>query len=290
VRPLPYSASGDIRATLLRMLAYMGGLGLLATLAASFLRTEDVVAAVNPAPRPEWIAIDRPHPAFELQMPEWASATTDYAILRRASGDSRDGGRKDVLRFGDPAASGFYAMIEIDRPGSAGERFLDAPSEIAARILAYPVTDDVKAAGSLDSKFGRVPLVDFAITAGGDGHFDDSHASDSPAHARRCLGFARPFDSPLMQISGWYCSPGDELVDRAMLACALDRLTMLSSGNDADLAALFAHAEVKRNFCGQRSPILAATPEGTLPDPQARNTKLGISFRTLKLRGRLSMR
>jgi hypothetical protein len=76
------------------------------------------------------------------------------------------------------------------------------------------------------------------------------------------------------------------VVDRATLSCALDRLTMLSAGGDADLAALFAHAEVKRTFCGQRSPILAATPEHAVKVPLPRNTKSGA----VKLRGRLSMR
>jgi hypothetical protein len=285
VQPVPYSAPGDIRATIVRILAYMGGLGLLAILAAGFFRTETVVAAVNSGPRPEWIGIDRPHPAFELQMPEWASSNTNYAIQRRAA----DGGRKDLLSWGDPSASGPYVMVEIYRPGSPSERFIDAPSEIAARIVSFPVTDDVKAAGKLDTKFGAMPLVDFAIATQGYGtqdHGTQDHG-DGGAKPRRCLGFARSFDAPPIQISGWYCSPGDEVVDRATLSCAIDRLTMLSAGGDADLAALFARAEMKRTFCGQRSPILAATPEHALPAPPPRNIR---SDRGIKLRGRLSMR
>lgn len=281
MQPVPYSVPGDIRATIVRILAYMGGLAVLATLAASFFRDEVVVAAVNPAPPPEWLSIDRPRPAFELQMPEWASSNADYAILRRAS----DGGRKDVLSWGDPAASGPYVFLEIYRPGSAGEHFVDAPSEVAARITAFTVTDDVKPAGQLDTKFGTVPLVDFAIAADFGSGIDNR--GNGQTQSRRCLGFARPFDSPLMQISGWYCSPGEEVVDRSVVSCALDRLTMLSAGGDPDLDALFARAEIKRTFCGQRSPILAATPERALPTPQPRKMK---SARSLKLRGRISMR
>jgi hypothetical protein len=62
-----------------------------------------------------------------------------------------------------------------------------------------------------------------------------------------------------MQIAGWYCSAGREVVDRAMVACLLDRLTLVNG--DAKLHEMFARAEVKRTFCGQRNPILAATPE-----------------------------
>ena len=290
VRPVSYSLPGslqqDIYATVVRILAYMGGLGLLAILAVSFFRTETVVAAVESAPHTDWINIDRPHPAFEVQMPEWGSTNVNYYILRRP----RDGGRKDVLTFGDPAANGPYVAFEIYRPGSAGERFMDAPSEIAARIVAFTVTDDVKAAGQLDTKFGTMSLVDFAIASGSPlGRRAENLARDQvTGHSppRRCLGFVRPFDAPLMQVSGWYCSPREEVVDRAVLACAIDRLTMLYAGGDPALAMLFANAEVKRTFCGQRSPILAATPEHAVQPPLPRNATFGA----LKLRGRLSLR
>jgi hypothetical protein len=259
-----------------RIIAYMGGLALLATLGASLVRDQAVVAAVGASPAREWITVERPHPAFELQMPEWASNNADYAIQRRIT----DGGRKDVLSWGGPIAGGPYVMVEIYRPGSAGEHFIDPASEIAARIVPFSVTDDVKAAGLFESKFGPVPLVDFGIAAGG-------HSATSHGQARRCLGFVRPFEAPLMQISGWYCSPGEEVVDRSLVACALDRLTMLSAGGDPDLASLFASAEVKRSFCGQRSPILAATPEHASLSQQLRG---GGSARGLKLRGRLATR
>ena len=290
VRPVSYSLPGslqqDIYATVVRILAYMGGLGLLAILAVSFFRTETVVAAVESAPHTDWINIDRPHPAFEVQMPEWGSTNVNYYILRRP----RDGGRKDVLTFGDPAANGPYVAFEIYRPGSAGERFMDAPSEIAARIAAFTVTDDVKAAGQLDTKFGTMSLVDFAIAAGGPSGRQAEYFAKGHVPSRRCLGFVRPFEAPFMQLSGWDCSPGEEVVDRTVLACALDRLTMLSAGGDAALAVLFAGAEVKRTFCGQRSPILAATPEHVEPAPLSRTAKAVIKFSVLKLRGSLPIR
>jgi hypothetical protein len=259
VQRASHSLPGDIRATVVRLFAYMGGLAILAILAASFFRAPEGVGAVQAAPQPEWVNVERPHPAFELIMPELAAQSPGYAILRRTA----DGARKDVLSWGDAAGSGPYVMVEIYRPGLAGERFIDAPSEIAARILPFSITDDVKPAGTIDSKFGAAHLVDFAVAA---------------QKTRRCLGFARPFDQPAMQIAGWYCSAGDEVVDRATLACVLDRLTVLSAGGDGDLAGLFARAELKRTFCGQRNPILAATPE--------RDVAIAIP-RSVKLRGRL---
>ncbi|MGC1280634.1 MAG: hypothetical protein WA893_20825, partial [Xanthobacteraceae bacterium] len=58
------------------------------------------------------------------------------------------------------------------------------------------------------------------------------------------------------------------------LACALDRLTILSSGSDPKVGALFARAELKRTFCGERNPILAATPERNVPVPIPRSVRV----------------
>jgi hypothetical protein len=241
VQPASYSVPSDIGATFARLLAYIGGLAILAAMAASFFQEPRGVAAIQPVPLPAWTAVERPYPAFELVMPELNGSAFNYAILRRHG----DGARKDVLTWGDAADTRPYAMVEVFRSDPQSERFLDAASEIAARIIDYTVTDDVKPAGEIDSKFGSVPLVDFAIAPQG--------------NVRRCLGFARAFDDPAMQITGWYCSAGQEVVDRATLGCMLDRLTMVNG--DSQLGAFFARAEIKRTFCGQRSPILAATPE-----------------------------
>jgi hypothetical protein len=244
---------GDIRATIVRLFAYMGALAILAIAAASLFRPPAGVAAMPVKPLPEWVNVERPHPAFDMQMPELAAEDFNYAILRR----NADGARKDVLTWGGPAAGGPYVMVEIYRPSAASEGFIDAPSEIAARIVGFDVTDDVKPAGALDSKFGPVQLVDFAIAMPG------THNG----RQRRCLGFARPFRDPSMQIAGWYCSADDAAVNRATLGCALDRLTMLFSGGDPKVAGLFAHAELKRTFCGEHNPILAATPERNVAVP-----------------------
>jgi hypothetical protein len=233
-----------MQGTIVRLLAYMGGLVVLSIAAAGFFRVPELVAAApQPAPRPQWIEVERPHPAFDLILPDDGGSPTYYAILRREADDAR----KDILTWGEAKGAGIYANVEIYRPGGAGEHFIDAASEIAARIVSLPITDDVKPAGVLDSKFGQAALVDFAIAG--------------QAGQRRCLGFTRAFNDPSLQIAGWYCTTSDEAVSRAKLACAIDRLTVLSAGGDGKVAELFARAEVKRTFCGQRNPILAATPE-----------------------------
>ena len=257
------SLAQDIRDTLVRVLAYLGGLAMLATAAASLFQTHAVIAAIDPSPaRAKWIELERPRPAFAGFIAELGGGAPHYAIRRREA----DSARKDVLSWGEPAGSGPYAAIEIYRGGAAAERFIDAASEVAARLVDFNVTDDVNPAGTIDSKFGPMPLVDFAIAAGD--------------KERRCLGFARAFDATPMQIVGWYCSAGDEVVNRSALACALDRLSIVSAGGDSKVAELFADAELKRTFCGQRNPILAATPER-----RQRRTASGAA----KLRGRIRL-
>ena len=233
---------GDIRATIVRILAYMGALAILAIAAASLFRAPAGSAAVHPAPLPEWISIDRPRPAFDMQMPELAPDGFNYAILRR----NTDSARKDVLSWGEPAGGGPYVMVEIYRPGAASERFIDAPSEIAARIVGFTITDDVKPAGAIDSKFGAVPLVDFAIAVPG------THNGLQ----RRCLGFARPFDDPPMQIAGWYCSAGERA----------------RRPRGAGLRARPAHRPVRRRRHQSRRPVRARRAQANLlrraqPDP-----------------------
>jgi hypothetical protein len=268
-RPLR-SLPQDIAATFVRILAYMGILAVLAIAGLSFFGTSDETKAVlAAAPRPEWITVERPHPAFELSWPELTGVPFDYAIMRRPG----DGARKDTMTWGDAGAEDPFAVVEIFRAGSGGANFIDAPSELAAGITGFFVTDDVKRAGEIDTKFGPFPMVDFAIALNGNEH--------------RCLGFARTFASPPMQIAGWYCSAHTEVVERSVLGCALDRLMILTAGGDRALDWMFAKAELKRTFCGARSPLLAATPEheGSFIAAPA-----GSKLSSVKLRGRLSER
>jgi hypothetical protein len=266
VQPASYSVPGDIRATFARIVAYMGGLAVLAVAAAGFFQNERVpfITAAS-TPIPAWTAAEKPYPAFELVMPELNSSAFNYTILRRGT----DNARKDVMTWGAPGLRQPYANVEIFRPGSRAETFLDASSEIAARLIDDKVADDVKPAGEIESKFGAMSLVDFAIAPNG--------------HLERCLGFVRAFDNPVMQIAGWYCSAGAEVVDRATVACMVDRLTMVNA--DTQTATFFARAEVKRTFCGQRSPLFAATPEREEHVAPEKVSKLKSA-----LRGRLSPR
>ena len=125
------------------------------------------------------------------------------------------------------------AELEIYRPGAEFDQSGPAIAEIAQRMDPEGGRE-LEAAGIIDSKFGAVTLLRHA--GGGD-------------DARACLGFIKRLDEPNLQISGWSCQ-GDTLpARRAAIGCILDRLILLTAGNDPNLAELFAHAELRRGSC-----------------------------------------
>jgi len=225
------------RGLFVRTLAYVCGIAILSVVAAELFKSAPVVAAVEPETRADWITVGRPFPAFHLNLPDMHEEQ-HYAIRRHSDG----GGRKDILSWGEPGQSPRHFMVEIYRPGGELDGFGAPAAEIEARAANLATGIRMRESLPLDTKFGPVDTVDFNIGDGG-----------------HCVGFVRDFDEPRLQISGLSCNSA-ALVDRAALACAIDRLTLLSAGSDPDIAKLFAQAELKRNFCGQRDPILYATP------------------------------
>lgn len=260
MHPELISPRDEARAIAVRLLAYIGGIACLAVLAAELLQTKPEVLAAPPAPRPDWVEVERPHPAFMLSLPEIGEEAR-YAIRRH----ERGGGRKDIMTFGEPGRSARFLSVEIYRPGTELDRFDHAAAEIASRAAAFDPEPEVRSALPIDTKFGPVSTVDIPI-----GGFREGH----------CVGFARTFTQPRLQISGLFCNT-ETIVDRSMVACLLDRLSLLSAGSDPNIAGVFAKAEINRQFCRQRDPLLYATTRRNEPSP---------TMAALKLRGSLRAR
>jgi hypothetical protein len=242
-RPHKDSVRGMLRseasATLLRLLAYAGTVGVLGFTAAAFVRAAQVGVQAAPSPVIEWRQVAKPFAAFSLPLPELAESGYDYAMRRHASG----GGRQDVLTWGALKGATPHLMVEIYRPLAEHSGFGSAEEEIAARLTGIDA-GAVTSAGSMETKFGAMSLVEFSLSA----------------PPRQCLGFVHAYADPQLQILGWHCTSGATAVERNLLACALDRLTLLAAGSEPKLRALFAHAELRRKFCGQRSHLLTPTP------------------------------
>jgi hypothetical protein len=223
-----------------RLLAYVGALGALALTAAHFVRSAPVLVEAAPAPVVEWVQVAKPFPAFSLPMSELAESGYDYALRRHASG----GGRQDILTWGQLTGAAPHLMVEIYRPVAELAGFDSAEREIATRLLGTKV-GALKPAGEMETKFGTMSLVEFSF--------------DKPV--RQCLGFVHAYKDPRLQILGWHCTGGSAPVEHDLTACALDRLTLLAAGSEPKVRELFARAELRRNFCGQRSHLLVPTPK-----------------------------
>jgi hypothetical protein len=219
--------ANELRASLARVVLYCAALAAFALIVVEIAgHRGSAVTSTNP----DWIEVIRPLPAFALTIPEFEGAPR-YSIWRHVSGI----GRKDVLSFGEEG--GASATIEIFR-GDVEED--DITASISELRLSAP-----RMPNSVDTKFGAMRL-ETVIENG-----------------RNCLRVSRKFEELRLEISGTFCNAGMELVDHGMVACALDRLSLVSAGSELKLAALFARAELRRTFCGQKNVFLAATPKRT---------------------------
>jgi hypothetical protein len=206
-------------------------LGVLGGFVAFLLRLEplaqDMALAAVP-PKPQWVAADRSPPAFATSVPDIPDPHPGYTVLR----DSHGGGRRDVMTF---AGKGRSATIEVYRPGDEMPAFGSFDRDLAMRIGAIGTAEAILKAPPITTRFGQVELYDFTLTT---------------EHGQRgCLGFVHSETEPRLQIIGWACQAGPDMVMRPTVVCAIDRLTLLSAGHDAAVAKFFARAEVKGTYC-----------------------------------------
>jgi len=229
IHPQLTSFADEVCATLARLFAYVGVVSLFGILGIHAWDQRRINLAADASPPPGWSVANRSHPAFSLSPPDAADKTEKpdtYLILRHPSG-----GRKDILRWSGTGEKP-TAELEIYRPGSEYGPASAAQAELTAQ-MAGPGTA-LEAAGVIESKFGSVALFRPAGEREGAGS---------------CLGFLKRLDHPAWQISGRSCQ-GDSLpARRAAIGCVLNRLVLLTSGNDPKLAEAFAHAELKRGRC-----------------------------------------
>lgn len=256
VASAPFVLPAEWRAALVRLFAYLGAIGALSLIAAEFVKEPARLAVPAPTPRPDWTEVDKPWPAFELAA--HGAEEPHYAIRRHARG----GGRKDILSFGELGLTQSYFSVEIYRPGQERGAFERAADAVHALASEHGRVVGLRSTMPIASKFGVFRAFEFAI-----GPFGGYH----------CVGFQRAADNPRVQIAGLSCNM-KLIVDRGAISCALDRLSLLSAGSDPDIAKLFAQAELKRSFCGQRDPLMYATPKRPGSDLSS----------TLKLRGRIA--
>ena len=240
MHPALYSWREQLPATIVRMLAYVGGLVLVSIAAAQVFQSRPATDPAKAAAPAQWIDIKHPFPAFALSIPDAAGVPARYAVRYNRNGV----GRQDILSLGDADSVDPYLHVEIYRPGNEIGRFPE-PSEVIADEARALGPVHLQRGEPLESKFGPLSILTFETSRG---------------VSRRCLAFVRSYDDPRLQLSGWFCR-GGQAVEPSTLSCALDRLALLSAGNDPKVGMLFAKAELNRSYCGERDPLIAATPK-----------------------------
>jgi hypothetical protein len=226
IHPALTSFADECCGTLARLLAYVGVLALLAIAGIQLWDELPAVLASEPSAKVGWSVAVRYYPAFAVSQFDLPEKTEAYQILRHPQG-----GRNDAFRW---TAQGEkpVAELEIHRPGGEFSRS-GAFAEIATPMEPAGGRE-LEAAGVIDTKFGTVRLL--------------RHPGDAEG-ARSCLGFIKRLDEPNLQISGWSCQGGTLPDRRAAIGCILNRLILLTAGNEPKLAELFARAELKRGSC-----------------------------------------
>jgi flagellar motor switch/type III secretory pathway protein FliN len=139
------------------------------------------------------------------------------------------------LRWAASANEPPTAEIEIYRLGSELDAFAAADVDVAARMagqrLAGDMAGNIEPAGVVDTKFGPVTLLRLRGVAA--------------AGRQACLGFVKTFTTPNLRISGWACQADTLAAQRAFLGCTLNRLTLLSAGNDPRMAEAITEVPVE---------------------------------------------
>jgi len=217
----------EVVGTLARLFAYVGVLALFAILAVAALGQLPSLRDDDPADKPGWSVAGRSHPAFALSRPDSFEKTISYLTLRHP-----EGGRRDVMRWAGEANRP-VAELEIYREGGEFDVARPATADLAVQMGLGAATP-LEQAGLIDTKFGPVAL--FRPTGAAEG-------------SQACLGYLKRSEEPPLQISGFTCQGETLPARRTAIACTLNRLTLLASGNEPKLAELFAHAELRRSGC-----------------------------------------
>ena len=237
IHPALTSFADEVCGTLARLIAYVVMLALLAIGGIYVWEQLPDAMAMEPSSDDSWTLASRSSPAFAISKFDSQDKTETYEIFRHPGG-----GRRDLFRWTGQDSKPI-AEIEIYRPGAELNQSGPAIAEIAARMDPGGMRA-LEAAGVIDSKFGTVTLL--RLTGGVD-------------TARSCLGFIKRVDVPNFRIAGWSCQGDSLAVRRAAISCTLNRLILLTAGNDPKLAELFAHAELRRSDCASpAAPALSA--------------------------------
>lgn len=209
-----------------------------------------------------WRYIASPLPAYNLEGPELGRNPPLYRVRANATG-----GRQDILIWGEAGVRPLAARtsvaggIVIERRGGVSPS--DSLFVETARRTALVGASIGRMAQSLEleTKFGLTEIAETELEV-----FGASHA---------CQSFRVAGGPGALRINGWFCGTSGRSVSRDTLGCLIDRIDLMSAGNDRDLRAWFAASERSRKACGSTravsvkrgsEPVFARPAERGMPE------------------------
>ena len=239
--------------------AFLFSLGLIVSLLALPAAQQNGPIAAPHVVKPAWLEISRPFRLFALAGSDWGREPTSYTAERHRDG----GGRRDHLSFGTFDSNQPWLHVTLYRIGS--EEAVLAPFFVDMARRAAPAGLAVARMGQPDklpTRFGAFEVADFTLEG----------RSGASGQSTRCLGFrlAKP---DVLQIGGFACGAPGKPIDQARLACMLDRIDLVSAGDDTQMRAFFTGAVGEVGAACRRAPVTAET---------AQPSKLPMGFTVLR--------
>jgi hypothetical protein len=207
------------------------------------------VAAPHPV-QPAWVEIQKPFRLFAWTGSDWGRELMTYTAERHRDG----GGRRDHLSFGTFGSDQPWLHLTLYRMGTEeadlAPFFVDmarraAPAGLSVAAMAQPKP--------LPTRFGTFEVAEFTL---------DGQAA-VPGQSTRCLGF-RLAGAKALLIGGFACGAPGRAIERARLACALDRIDLVAAGDDTELRGFFTGAAGELG-AACRTPPAPATAEAGEP-------------------------
>jgi hypothetical protein len=194
----------------------------------------------KPAPRrASWVEISRPFHLYDLAAPLFVDQKFAYAARRHATG----GGREDFLTFGEFAGKSPFLRLTIYRHGF--------------EKLAEPAffVDMARRGAAIGVSLGRADVPETTATRLGDFETAAMTLLKGRATRENCRGFRFSVAPPGLTMAGFACGAGDNPVSGGDFACLIDRLDLVSAGDDKALRDFFAAAQARGAVgCAEPSP------------------------------------
>lgn len=207
------------------------------------------LAPASQSSRIVWVEINRPFALYDVSGGDYGKLPLAYRARRSESGSAR----QDVLTYGlaKPGETFLKLMISRDTAeATAGTSLFVNTARLAGEAGLAVVRSGLSS--PLNTRFGSFEVSGVSISAGG---------SSAECLAFRSASTAKP---SAIELSGLACPAADRVVDLPALACTLNRIDLVSAGDDVALQRIFVEAERRRGpGCGSSRNANAASSLST---------------------------